>query len=129
MNLKETREFFAADRFATYKTGITIDEVGEGCAVCSFEITDDDVAAHGSVMGGAIFTLADFTFAVSTNAPGQLTVTVSSTINYIGMPKDKRLVAVSKCLKSGKKACFYEITVSDGAGNLVATVLTNGIRI
>lgn len=129
MTLEETREFFAKDRFATYKTGITIDEVGKDYAKCSFTVTPDDVAAHGSVMGGAIFTLADFCFAVSTNTKEQLTVTTGSTINYISMPKDDKLIAESKCLKNGKKACFFEISVKDGAGNLVAEVMTNGIHL
>ncbi len=129
MTLEETREFFSADRFATFKTGITIDETGRDYAKCSFTATEDDVAAHGAVMGGAIFTLADFTFAVSTNTKEQLTVTTSSTINFISMPKDKKLIGESRCLKNGKKACFFEITIVDGAGNLVATALFNGIHL
>lgn len=129
MTLEQAKEFFAADRFATYKTGITIDEVGENYAKCSFTATGDDVAAHGGVMGGAIFTLADFTFAVATNTRECLTVTTSSTINFVSMPKDKKLIGESRCLKNGKRACFFEITVTDGAGNLVATVLSNGIHI
>ena len=129
MTLEEAREFFAADRFATYKTGITIDEIGENYAKCSFAATDDDVAAHGGVMGGAIFTLADFTFAVATNTRENLTVTTSSTINFISMPKDKKLIGESRCLKNGRKACFFEITITDGAGNLVATVLSNGVHL
>ena len=129
MTVEQARDFFAKDRFATFKTGITIDEVGENYAKCSFTVTPDDVAAHGSVMGGAVFTLADFCFAVATNTPELLTVTTSSTINFISMPKDDRLIAESKCLKNGKKACFFEICVTDGAGNLVAQVLTNGIHL
>ena len=129
MTLEETREFFAADRFATYKTGITIDEIGENYAKCSFVATENDVAAHGGVMGGAIFTLADFTFAVATNTKENLTVTTSSTINFVSMPKDKKLIGESRCLKNGRKACFFEITITDGAGNLVATVLSNGVHL
>ena len=129
MTLEEAREFFAADRFATYKTGITIDEIGRDYAKCSFTATENDVAAHGGVMGGAIFTLADFTFAVATNTREQLTVTTSSTVNFIRMPKDMKLTGEARCLKNGKRACFFEITITDGAGNLVATVLSNGIHL
>ena len=129
MTLEEARDFFAADRFATYKTGITIDEIGENYAKCSFFATENDVAAHGGVMGGAIFTLADFTFAVATNSKENLTVTTSSTINFISMPKDKKLIGESRCLKNGRKACFFEITITDGAGNLVATLLSNGVHL
>ncbi len=129
MTLEEARDYFANDRFASYKTGIIIEEIGENYARCSFETTPDDMAAHGSVMGGAVFTLADFTFAVATNTREQLTVTTSSTINFISMTKDKKLVAETRCLKNGRKACFFEITVKDGTGKLIATVLSNGIHL
>lgn len=129
MTLEQAREFFKADRFATYKTGIVIDEIGENYSKCSFDITPDDVAAHGSVMGGAIFTLADFAFAVAANSGGQLTVTVNSNINFISMPKDKKLIAECNCLKNGKRACFFEVVITDGQGNLVANVTSNGIHI
>ena len=129
MTLEEAREFFKKDRFATYKTGIEIDEIGEKYSKCSFEITPDDVAAHGSVMGGAIFTLADFAFAVAANSCGRLTVTVSSNINFISMPKHNKLTGECKCLKDGKRACFYEVKITDGLGNLVAEVTSNGLHI
>lgn len=129
MTLEEAREFFAKDRFASYKTGIIIEEIGKDYARCSFEPTEDDNAAHGSVMGGAIFTLADFTFAAATNTKDQLTVTTSSTINFISMSRDKKLIGEAKCLKNGRKACFFEITITDSTGKLIARVLSNGIHL
>ncbi|MBO4894712.1 MAG: PaaI family thioesterase [Clostridia bacterium] len=129
MTLEEARKYFEGDRFATYKTGIVIDSIGDGCSECSFEITPDDVAAHGSVMGGAVFTLADFAFAVAANSGGVFTVTLNSSISFVSMPKDKKLIAKCTCIKDGKKACFYETRVSDGLGNIVAIVTSNGIHI
>lgn len=129
MTLEEAREYFAADKFATEKTGITIDEVGENYSKCSFVITDGHLAAHGSVMGGAIFTLADFAFAVASNTKEQLTVTLGSNISFISMPSDNRLTGECRCIKNGRKACFFETSITDGTGKLIARVTSDGMHI
>ena len=64
--LEEARAFFAGDRFAT-ENGAVIDEIGEHYAICSMEITPHHLNAAGRVMGGAVFMLADFAFAVASN--------------------------------------------------------------
>ena len=63
--LEEARQIFAADKYATDASGIVIEEVGENYAKCSMKLTDVHRNAFGGVMGGAIYTLADFTFAVA----------------------------------------------------------------
>lgn len=64
--LDEVRERFSKDRFATVN-GAVIETVDEGFARCSMELNDTHRNALGAVMGGAIFTLADFAFAVASN--------------------------------------------------------------
>lgn len=129
MTLEEAREFFSADRFATATTGIKIEEVGKNYSKCSFEITENHLAAHGSVMGGAVYTLADFAFAVASNTKEQWTLTVSSNINYISMPEGRVLTAECKCIRNGRKACFFETAITDETGKTVAVVTSNGIHI
>lgn len=86
------------------------------------------MAAHHHVMGGALFTMADFAFAVAANPPGQMTVTATSNISYISMPKDVKLVAECKQIKDGRRACYYETRITDGLGNLVAVVTAMGMH-
>ena len=129
MTLEEARKWFQGDRFATEVTGIQIDELGENYAKCSFTAEPKHCAAHGGVMGGAIYTLADFAFAVAANAGGQLTVTTSSTVSYPGMAKDPHLTAVCTCIKNGRSTCLYETRITDGLGNLVAHVTSNGMHL
>ena len=62
---------------------MVIDELGEDYAVCSMEIRKSHRNAAGNVMGGVIFTLADFAFAVSSNNVHNLTVAISCNINYL----------------------------------------------
>ena len=114
--LEEAREFFKADIFATQTTGIVIEEVADGYARCSLETEEKHMAAHHHVMGGALFTMADFAFAVAANPPGQMTVTATSNISYISQIKD------------GRRACYYETQITDGLGNLVAVVTAMGMH-
>lgn len=126
--LEEARVFFKADIFATQTTGIVIEEVADGYARCSLETEEKHMAAHHHVMGGALFTMADFAFAVAANPPGQMTVTATSNISYISMPKDARLVAECRQIKDGRRACYYETRITDGLGNLVAVVTAMGMH-
>lgn len=128
-NLQETREFFLADRFAMVTSGIEIEAVDDGYAKCSMKIDERHVNATGHVMGGAIFTLADFVFAVATNTPGNVTVTTVSQISYLGTPKGDVLYGESRILKDGRRNCFYEISITDNAGTPVAVVSTSGVHL
>ena len=64
--LEQIQKVFANDRFAT-DNGAVIEQVDEGYAKCWLEIQPHHLNAAGTVMGGAIFTLADFAFAVASN--------------------------------------------------------------
>lgn len=129
MTLEEARQFFIQDRFAMVTTGIEIDEVGKNYSKCSLKVEERHLAAGDHVMGGAIYTLADFAFAVASNTREQLTMTSTSNISYMGQPKDGQLIAECKCLKDGRRTCFFETEVRDGLGNIVAVVSANGIHV
>ena len=129
MTLEQAKEFFAADRFATYKTGITIDEVGENYAKCSFTATENDVAAHGGVMGGAIFTLADFTFAVASNNAHRPSVAQQVSLSFLNASKGKRLISTAFCIKSGRTSCVYRVEIKDDLGRDVAQAMFTGFKL
>lgn len=128
-DLEKAREFFGGDFFATKASGIIIDEVGEHYAKCSMEITRNHQNAYGGVMGGATFTLADYTFAVASNFNQPQTVSVTSQINFIGMAKGTKLIAVSRLIKDGRSTCLYEINIEDDLGTKVAFVTISGMKI
>ena len=127
--LEEARNFFSADKFAVATTGIQIDQVGLHYASCSFEIRDFHTNGIGRVMGGAIFTLADFIFAVSANRNGERAVTASSQITYLNAAKGNVLKGQSRLIKDGKSLCIYEINIEDNLGTKVAIVITTGMKI
>ena len=79
-------------------------------------------------MGGAIFTLADFAFAVASKYIEDITVTQTSQITYLGSPKGNKLIATAKKVKSGRSTCFYIIDIKDELGTDVALVTATGFR-
>lgn len=128
-NIEEAKEFFKKDIFATETTGIIIENVDKDYSKCSLKIEKKHLAANNQIMGGAIFTLADFAFAVAANEIDNFTVTSTSNISYISMAKDDLLIAECKAVKNGKRVAFYETVVKDGLGNLVAIVTASGIHL
>lgn len=123
----EAIEKFAADKFATKQTGAVIEEAAPGASRCSMVITPDHLNANGTVMGGAIFTLADLAFAAAANVGGLNTVAVSSHIDYMRAGKGEgTLYAEAKCRKTGRNFGFYEITITDDTGREIAVVNTTG---
>lgn len=123
--LEQIRKIFANDRFAT-DNGAVIDEVDDGYAKCSLEIQPNHLNAMGTVMGGAIFTLADFAFAVASNWNKLLNVSTTSQITYLGAAKGKRLIAEAHKVKEGRSTCYYLVDVTDELGNMVAHVTSSG---
>ena len=125
--LDEVRKLFQKDRFAT-ENGAVVDEVGEGYAKCSLKLSDSHRNALGAVMGGAIFTLADFAFAVAANWQNPGAVSLSSNIAYLGTAKGEKLTAQAQCIKNGRTTSYYNIEVEDELGNQVAAVAVTGYR-
>lgn len=123
--LEEARAFFAGDRFAT-ENGAVIDEIGEHYAICSMELTPHHLNAAGRVMGGAVFMLADFAFAVASNFGHPTDVTTTSQITFLRPSQGKMLYAKSQELRRGRTAVYYETSVTDDTGALIARVTASG---
>jgi len=128
-NLEEARKYFVNDRFAVEAAGISIDAVDENYAKCSLKICDRHLNAANQVMGGAIFTLADYTFAVATNTPDVHIVTTSSQITYLGTAKGEILIAESQIIKMGKTLCTVQVNITDNLSNKIAVVMINGMKV
>ena len=127
--LAEVRERFAHDRFATDACGCTVWEAWRGHAVCAFEIGPVHRNALGAVMGGAIFTLADFALAVASNVDDDPAVSVSNTIEFLSSTRGTQLIATCDAEKSGRSLAFYTVIVRDDLGMTVARMSATCYRI
>ena len=73
--MENVRKLFASDQFAKL-CGIEIVDVAEGRAKAQMKL-EAHLNGLGSVQGGAIFTLADFVFAMACNFHGPAAVAIN----------------------------------------------------
>ncbi len=125
MTYEEIWSYFQKDTFAM-DVGIVADEIGKERVVCSLAIEDRHRNADGAVMGGAIFTLGDFAFALFANRHKIATVTLSASIHYLGVAKGKTLIATVTPIKEGRSVVNAEIMITDELGTAVAHMVANG---
>lgn len=126
--LEEVQTFFAQDRFASEACGCEVLEAARGHAVCAFVIGQQHLNAMGNVMGGAIFTLADFALAIACNVGEAPTVSVQSSIEYFSAAKGTRLIATADADKSGRSLGFYTVDIADELGTKVARMTATCFR-
>lgn len=125
-DLNQLKEKFIHDLFVADGLGAVIEEASYGYAKCSMEIQPRHCNALGIPMGGAVFTLADFAFAVAANQEGRDVVTQASQVTFLKAARGKYLTAEARQVKDGKRVCFYEVKVTDNLGTEVAFVTVNG---
>ena len=95
-DLEYLKEYFKKDYFAVNQLGAKIIEANNDNAKCEIDVTANHLNAEGIIMGGAIFTLADFTFAVATNQHEEyFTVSTTANINYLRPGSGKKIYAVT----------------------------------
>ena len=82
--LEQIRACFAGDRFASECLGAVIEVAEPQHAVVSMVLRGEHRNAVGNPMGGAIFTLADFAFAIAANGHSErVTVSQSANIHFL----------------------------------------------
>jgi acyl-CoA thioesterase len=117
---EEIRKFFKNDKLAAY-LGIELVEISKGSAVSKMEIKEEHLNGINTVHGGAIFTLADFTFAVAANTHGTVTVAINGNISYMKAAfKGGTLTATATEISINPKLGTYTVNVVDDNGELIA---------
>ena len=125
--LDQIRACFSGDRFATETTGCEIVSAEPGRAVCSMAVRPGLLNANSVPMGGAIFTLADFAFAVAANGHSTaVTVTQQVSVTFLAASRGKVLTAEASCIRAGRRTCLYAVDVTDELGTRVAYLTVNG---
>ena len=126
-DLNEAREYFQGDLFAT-ENGAQIEELGENWCLCSLNVRPSHRNAAGGLMGGVVFMLADFAFAVASNNVHSLTVAQQASINFLGKLHGSILKAKAQCRKDGFLSCVYLVDISDETGQDIAQAVITGFK-
>lgn len=122
---EEIHEFFKEDTFAYRQADCRIVEswVGHGKAEMVLN-PDKHFNAQGFVMGGAVFTLADYAFAAATMPGTADAVSLVSTIEFMKSTRGSKLIATCDVDRSGNRVGFYTTEVTDDLGASIAKVVT-----
>ena len=117
--MEKIKNFFKKDKFAFY-VGIELLEVGKGTAKTKMEINKNHLNGVGTVHGGALFTLADFTFAAAANSYENVTVAINANISFMKAAKSGILTAEAREISRNPKISTYTIDIFDENGDLIA---------
>ncbi len=109
------------DQFARH-VGIKVLRVDHGYAEVEMPVRDHHLNALKTVHGGAIFTLADYAFALACNSAASPSVSLAASINHLrpGMP-GTTLTARAKELSTTGRVATYLVEVTDSNGEVVAS--------
>ena len=97
--LEQLEAEFNQDHFATHAAHCRIIEGQKGHSICEMPIEDIHRNAMGNVMGGAIFTLADFALAIAANVGQPSTVSVLIQLIFCVLAKALSLLQKHTALK------------------------------
>lgn len=116
---KTIEDFFKDDKFVQH-CGIELVSFEPGKAVTRMTIQPQHMNAVGVVQGGAIFTLADYAFAVASNSHGSVALGINVSISYLKSAKSGSLHAEARELSCNPKLASYTVNVTDDAQDLIA---------
>ena len=103
--------------------GVNFLELRRGYCRLRLTLQPHMVNFQGYPHGGVIFSLADIAFGSACNSHGVPAVALNVSISYLAaVPPTATLVAEGRERKQGRRAGFYEISVSTEEGTLVALV-------
>jgi len=119
LEIETIKKFFKGDRLAEY-LGIELVEVSMGKAVARMEIREEHLNGIDTVHGGAIFTLADFAFAVAANSHGRVTVAINVSISFMKASTKGTLTAVANEISLNPKIATYTVNICNDDGELIA---------
>lgn len=110
--------------------GCVVEQSDKESAVLSIEIRQEHLQHMGYIHGGVISTLADNTgwFVIEPYLDeGQTAMTQELTVNYLYPGKAKKLVAVGKLVKMGRRSAFVGVELF--CGDKLVAVSTSHLSI
>lgn len=123
VDLEAVRRHFLQDHFAA-SSGVRIVDLQPGLAHTELIIEERHLNSVGIVQGGAIFTLADFAFAMACNSEGRVAVAINTSLAFLRATKSGTLRAEAREVSRSRRISTCTVHVTDDTGQLVG--LFNG---
>jgi acyl-CoA thioesterase len=118
--MKDIRQHFTTEDLFARHTGIELLDVTPGWSKVCMRIEPYHFNGAKTVHGGAIFTLADFAFAVASNSHGTLSMGINASINFVKAATKGILFAEAKEQSLNPKLASYSVTVTDEDNDVIA---------
>nr|WP_319271478.1 hotdog fold thioesterase [uncultured Draconibacterium sp.] len=119
MTKSKYHKTFDQDVFAA-NNGIKLVEAKPGYAKSIMEIKPSHYNSVGIVHGGALFTLADFTFAVASNSHGRVALAIDAEISFFKATSTGTLTAEAKEISLNGKLGTYLVEIKNEANEHIA---------
>ncbi len=111
--------WFKNDQFAD-RANVELLALSPGQARAKMTLQPHHWNSVGTVMGGAIFTLADFAFAAASNSHGTVAVAINANITFLKAARTGTLWAEAREISKNFKLGSYTVEVKDDQSDLVA---------
>jgi uncharacterized protein (TIGR00369 family) len=117
-----------AEAAATLGQAILAFDAEAGAVKIAYDAGSHLKNRFGMLHGGMIAAMLDDAMAIAAGLSlgwGELSPTLSMTVNYVAMAGPGRLTAEARIVKRGRTVMFLEATLSDDTGKLIATGVAN----
>jgi len=118
--MQELIPFFSSEDHFARHSGVELVEMGPGWAKARMKIEPFHFNVARTVHGGAIFTLADFAFAVASNSHGTLAMGINTSVSFVKAALTGTLYAEARELSRNTRLATYSVMITDDAGDTVA---------
>ena len=114
------KQFFSREDLFARHAGIELLEVEPGRAKARMKIEPYHFNGAKTVHGGAIFTLADFAFAVASNSHGTLAMGINTSVSFVKAATSGTLYAEAVEQSRNPRLASYSVRVTDDSDDVVA---------
>ena len=118
--MEKALEFFRRNDLFARHCGIELLDAGPGWSKAKMEIQPFHLNGAKTVHGGAIFSLADYAFAVASNCQGQLALAISTNMSFVKAAYSGTLYAEAEELSINRKLGTYNVRITDQEQQLIA---------
>jgi acyl-CoA thioesterase len=112
--MEQIKLFFSKNVEFGKNIGIELIDVKYGYAKAKMKVKKFHLNLAGVCHGGAIFTLADFAFAVASNSFGKIALAIDTSISFINAAKEgDELIAEARLIGESNRLGTYEVKISN----------------
>lgn len=114
------RTHFGNDQYAVGLSGVSLIDAAPGRAVATMRLEPRHHNSIGMTHGGALFTLADYAFAVASNASGRVAVGIETSMSFHKATREGILTAEAVEVSRSYRISHVDVRITEEGGDLVA---------